>query len=148
MRDLCRMFLYIGIISTITAFSVPPTYSTRKIAGTCHPSIYCSSISTKAISTGSLSSVSSEDRNLVQNTYHRRLGSWIQQGADNALLATVVVAMSFLVAVLPAMADEYGVEKEAPTIFTGETVEVCQAVFQLLRMLSLSLLNFVISFLM
>jgi hypothetical protein len=25
----------------------------------------------------------------------------------------------------PAFADEYGVEKEAPTLFTGETVEVC-----------------------
>ena len=34
-------------------------------------------------------------------------------------IALLVVTMSG-----PALADEYGVEKEAPTLFTGETVEV------------------------
>jgi len=30
----------------------------------------------------------------------------------------------------PVLADEYGVEKEAPTLFTGETVLVCAIVTQ------------------
>lgn len=34
------------------------------------------------------------------------------------LLATMILSP------VPAFADEYGVEKEAPTLFTGETVEV------------------------
>jgi hypothetical protein len=39
-----------------------------------------------------------------------------------AVSAMLVATMIF--SPIPAFADEYGVEKEAPTLFTGETVEV------------------------
>ena len=55
-----------------------------------------------------------------------------------ALLATIVMATTI---VGPAFADEYGVEKEAPTLFTGETVEVCTNV-AMTQFRSLKLLRF------
>lgn len=39
-----------------------------------------------------------------------------------AILASIILATTISG---PVFADEYGVEKEAPTLFTGETVEVC-----------------------
>jgi hypothetical protein len=49
---------------------------------------------------------------------------------QSATIFQVVVAAIVLVAATgsPAFADEYGVEKEAPTLYTGETVEVCKGI--------------------
>lgn len=44
--------------------------------------------------------------------------------ADELRRWAVVSAVAVSIAVAPACADEYGVEKDAPTLFTGETVEV------------------------
>lgn len=45
---------------------------------------------------------------------------------DRAARAAVVASLLTAAIVFPAFADEYGKETEAPTLFTGETVMICQ----------------------
>ena len=47
----------------------------------------------------------------------KALSTFVQKKSYRSYHVSIVAA--------PAYADEYGVEKEAPTVFTGETVEVC-----------------------
>lgn len=53
------------------------------------------------------------------------MGDLRRWAVDSVCAASLAVAVAVAVAVAPAFADEFGVEKDAPTLFTGETVEVC-----------------------
>jgi hypothetical protein len=48
---------------------------------------------------------------------------WFQQSLGPQTVGLALAALVFLTT-SPALADEYGVETEAPTLFTGETVLV------------------------
>ena len=62
-------------------------------------------------------SVSTVDFSKIQGRIKQTVGI-----SASAIIASIILATSISG---PAFADEYGVEKEAPTLFTGETVEVC-----------------------
>ena len=112
MKDFLRMIIYIGWAYSASAFSTSSPVVGRKIP----PRLSFSTIRSAAVSP-SLSDL----RCILHNSSCCAL--WIKQISGGAVASMFFVLMLHL-AVLPAFADEYGVEKEAPTIFTGETVEV------------------------
>jgi hypothetical protein len=59
---------------------------------------------------------------LVQLQLRAATSDWSWQ--KRALAAAAIVAASAAVMAGPALADEIGVEKEAPYLYTGETAEV------------------------
>uniref|UniRef100_A0A7S2A8J2 Photosystem II reaction center Psb28 protein n=1 Tax=Trieres chinensis TaxID=1514140 RepID=A0A7S2A8J2_TRICV len=69
-----------------------------------------------------VSSEAAEDNSRAPNAGP---ASAIRSVAVASLLAASVVA-SLGAATLPAFADEYGRETEAPTLFTGETIMICK----------------------
>jgi hypothetical protein len=122
------MITYFGVVLSASAFSSSSVSQLRRkfslsygplddISG---PSRSPSSAVKVELSSGSLCNFRYER----QNSHPPLDGLWTQQ-----IMHSVFVSMFFVLGlhmvVLPAWADEYGVEKEAPTIFTGETVEVC-----------------------
>ena len=50
---------------------------------------------------------------------------WTKKFVTSAILMSTLVIGSIATTMPAALADEYGVETEAPTLFTGESVMVC-----------------------
>jgi hypothetical protein len=50
---------------------------------------------------------------------------WTKKFVTSAILMSTLVIGSTATTMPTALADEYGVETEAPTLFTGESVMVC-----------------------
>ena len=57
----------------------------------------------------------------AQQQQPHKSDEWTKFVASTILLSTLVLGSSTM---MPALADEYGVETEAPTLFTGESVMV------------------------
>lgn len=58
--------------------------------------------------------------NVIMSAQHNHPGQWTKFVASAILVSTLAIGDT-----TPALADEYGVETEAPTLFTGESVMVC-----------------------
>jgi hypothetical protein len=118
MRYLCWIVSGGILLRTSSAFSISPT---KCVSGFSHNSLlHQFSLSTSTTMTSSALLVSSTDNESARSNVGRSSFSW-----SVANVAALAVLLGLLVTASPSCADEYGVEKEAPTIITGETVEVC-----------------------
>ncbi|CAB9502946.1 vac14 homolog (Saccharomyces cerevisiae) [Seminavis robusta] len=62
----------------------------------------------------------------LQPKPHKSTKALLPNFQPSSVVPSVAIAFAaFLFATSPVLADEYGVEKEAPTLFTGETVLKC-----------------------
>lgn len=76
-------------------------------------------------------------------THYHAKSTTVELNAKNKHNLSKFMASALVISTLaspPAMADEYGVETEAPTLFTGETVMVCSCLF-VYRVISLCFLT-------
>ena len=131
MRIICLVVAFSGFEATAFAFSPSRLehwhqYESRQRQGAVGVvSLQQSSArSSDAAATVNKPSMSVADFNASKEKYHssKRYSVGIPTVDFRTILATLVLSATV---VGPVFADEYGVEKEAPTLFTGETVEVC-----------------------
>mmetsp|Transcript_295 Transcript_295/g.398 ORF Transcript_295/g.398 Transcript_295/m.398 type:complete len:256 (-) Transcript_295:902-1669(-) len=82
---------------------------------------------TQALSLQSPSSSSTKNHAVVVAANSKAAASNVAAQKRSNLWASNFVAACLIVSTSasPVFADEYGVEKEAPTLYTGETVEIC-----------------------
>ena len=132
MRIICLVVAFSGFEAAAFAFSPSRLenwhqYESRQrqgavgVASLRQSSVRSSDATAAAVNKPSMSAV---DFNASKEKYHssKRYSVGIPTVDFRTILATLVLSATV---VGPVFADEYGVEKEAPTLFTGETVEVC-----------------------
>lgn len=66
---------------------------------------------------------------LLAQKQHHHSEEWTKKFVTSAILVSTLVIGSTTATMPAALADEYGVETEAPTLFTGESVMVCMYVY-------------------
>ena len=85
-----------------------------------------------SITRASLSLSSHQDHELAKQKTkepifqsHETFLSSLKQATRGIAVLSTTFALALTMNMNPAFADEYGVEKEAPTLFTGESVMIC-----------------------
>ncbi len=121
MRILSLLVAFSGITTTALAFSISKVQRTYKREPRCRHSAampVVASGSTKLYG----SKIPSADLKALQEKDARKTHAVRFFVVDYRSILTTIALVATMSG--PALADEYGVEKEAPTLFTGETVEV------------------------
>jgi hypothetical protein len=127
MRSFCWIVSICGIVTTTTAFSqLQAIRKNRNGSRMYHREATTMKLSKRLLETSQM-----KDLMLRSSATGLNSASSITKDESCHSVATFnfgsLIATSFLVlaiAAAPVFADEYGVEKDAPTLFTGETVEV------------------------